>query len=285
MLILGFDIDKVCFCVVKYINFFLLGIFFMKKKASLHNGHWERVRQRIITLPVANLTDADVLEGLLQFVFRRADTNEIARRILEKFGNVTTLLDANYRDLEGIEGLGETSINKLLALFKCMEYLKMEHARQMYSRPTSTANAFDLVKHHFRNLDKEILMAFYINNNYQVLHSEVVARGGKSLEVHMDYEHICNQAKLHRATKVIIAHNHPTGDVGPSEADYLCTCRLYALLRQNDISLIDHIIIGDKTYLSFFSTRMLSYIAEMYEEVVRATQEKIKESKLFYIPR
>ena len=118
---------------------------------------------------------------------------------------------------------------------------------------------------------------FYINNNYQVLHSEVVARGGKSLEVHMDYEHICNQAKLHRATKVIIAHNHPTGDVGPSEADYLCTCRLYALLRQNDISLIDHIIIGENDFYSYLQSGLIDDYLKTTTDVVNNNAELLAE--------
>jgi len=257
----------------------------MKKKASLHNGHWERIRRRVIETPISNLTDTDILEGLLQFIFRRADTNEIAKGMLHKFGNVVTMMDANFDDFADIDGLGETSKNKLLMLFKCIEYLRMEEARLLYSRPNSTANAFDLVKHHFVNLDSEMLMVHYLNNTYNVVHSEVISTSSHGLEVYMDYEQICSKAKLHRASKVIMSHNHPTGDVLPSKADYHCTCKLYAMLRQNNILLLDHIIVSNKGYFSFFNSRILSYIADLYEKVIRYTRDTLQESKLFHIPR
>ena len=258
---------------------------FMKKNAKLHNGHWERIRHRIITTPTANLTDTDILEGLLQFIYRRADTNEIAKNILYKFGNITTLLDATHDDMQNIYGLGETGIDKLLMLFKCIDYIKMEEARLIYSNPASTANAYDLVKHHFRNLDSEKLMVHYLNNQNQVVFDEVIGTSSEGLSVHIDYDRICCSAKLHRASKIVLTHNHPTGDPTPSEADYYCTCKLYAILRQNNIELLDHLILGGTDYYSFFGSSTLLNIATLYDNIMSKTEETLRNSKVFYIPK
>lgn len=252
----------------------------MKKNAKLHNGHWERIRHKVITTPTANLTDTDILEGLLQFIYRRADTNEIAKNILHKFGNITTLLDASHKDLKDVYGLGEIGIDKLLMLFKCLDYIKMQEARIIYHNPDTTSNAFELVKHHFKNLSTEKLMVHYLNNQYQVVFDEVIAISDGDLSVKIDYERICSSAKVHRATYVILTHNHPTGNIHPSEADFYCTCKLYTSLKQYNIKLLDHLIVSGDDYYSFYGSTILSRIENLYDNLIEITTSDLLNNML-----
>ena len=242
----------------------------MDKNPKIHVGHWERTRKRLLHIPTSELSDIDVLEGLLQFVYVRADTNEIARNLLHKFKNISTLSKASVQELMSVTGVGETSAQKIVILFRSLEFIKLQQSTIQYETPTTTFNAYQLISKYFTDYHTEQLQAFYLDTNSNLLHATVIGMGS-SCDVNMDYNAICEQAQRYQSSKVIIAHNHPTGDCRPSVADYQCTSRLYGMLRSIDIRLVDHIILANDKFFSFNSSKILPYIAEMYDRLIDHT--------------
>jgi len=239
----------------------------MDKNPKVHSGHFERTRQRLLLLPTSEFTEIDVLEGLLQFVYLRADTNEIARNLLYKFKNISTIAKTSQMELQKVKGVGELASKKLVVLFRSLDFIKRQQSSITYEIPNTVSNAYRLVSKHFENLHNEELQAFYLDMQNNLIYSTIITQGG-NCDVVTDYNKICEQAQRFKSIKVIIAHNHPTGDPTPSMEDFNCTSKLYGMLRSIDIRLIDHIVIGDKKFFSFNASKVLSYIAQMYDEVV-----------------
>ena len=84
----------------------------------------------------------------------------------------------------------------------------------------------------------------------------------------------------YNAYSAIIAHNHPSGNVMPSKQDYLCTAKLYGLLRAVGSRLVDHIILSNDKYFSFYYTKILPLICEQYEQVLAKTLEHSRHESL-----
>ena len=181
----------------------------MDKSPKVHSGHWQRTRDRILSVPKSELKEIDILEGILQLVFTRADTNEIARRLLYKFHNIVFIAKAKPQDLQTIDGIGVVASQKLAVFFKSVDFIESASHDVVYRSPVNVANAVDLVKQRFEFGPKEKLQAFYMDENNIVLGTPIISEGDLD-KVGMDYQSILNYAQRYNATKVVIAHNHPS---------------------------------------------------------------------------
>ena len=250
----------------------------MDKSAKVHSGHWERTRQRILKVPKTELTDIDVLEGILQLVFTRADTNEIARNLLYKYHNIVFISKATPQELETVAGIGKVASEKLALLFKSIDFIKTAEMDVRYHSPVNVTNAVELVYKNFDLGPKEKLQAFYLDENNNILARPIISEGELS-KVGMDYQSIVEHAQRNKALKVIIAHNHPSNSVYPSYEDYICTTKLYSMLRAIGTRLVDHIIITKDKYFSFYYSKVLPLICEQYEQVLAKTLQKVKKEE------
>lgn len=239
----------------------------MDKNAKIHNGHWERTRERILKSPKVELTEIDVLEGLLQLIFTRADTNEIARNLLYRYHNIVQIAKATPEELENIDGLGKVASQKLAMLFKGIDFIKSAEMDISYKSPVNVTNAVEMVMQNYEFGPKEKLQAFYLDENNIILGRPIITEGDIS-QVGMDYQTIIDYAQRYEATKLIIAHNHPSDNIMPSKEDYLCTAKLYSLLRAIGTRLVDHIIISENKYFSFYYSKILPLICEQYEQMI-----------------
>lgn len=239
----------------------------MEKSAKLHSGHWQRTRDRILKIPKTELSEIDVLEGLLQLVFTRADTNEIARRLLYKFHSIVFIAKASADDLMMIEGIGKVASEKLAILFKSVEFIDQASHNIVYKTPSNVANSVELIRNNFKFDSKEKLQAFYLDENNIILGQPIISEGDLD-KVGMDYNTIVNFAYRYKALKVIIAHNHPSNNAMPSKEDFYCTSALYATLRASGFRLVDHVIVTKDKYFSFYNTKIIALISENYEKVL-----------------
>lgn len=239
----------------------------MEKSPLVHSGHWQRTRDRILSIPKTELTEIDVLEGILQLVLTRADTNEIARHLLYKFHNIVFISKASEQDFEKIEGIGKISAQKLAVLFKSVDFIEMASHDVAYRSPVNVASAVDLVRGRFDFGPKEKLQAFYLDENNVVLGQPIITEGELD-KVGMDYQSILNFAQRYKAIKVIIAHNHPSNNIMPSKEDFVCTSKLYTMLRAAGYRLVDHIIITKEKHFSFYNTRIIPLLGEQYEQLI-----------------
>ena len=249
----------------------------MNKSPLVHSGHWQRTRDRILTIPKTELTEIDVLEGILQLVFTRGDTNEIARRLLHKFHSIVFVAKAKAIDLEMVAGIGKVAAQKIEVLFKSVEFIERAAHNIAYKAPVNVDSGVELVRNNFPKSSKEQLQAFYLDKNNIILGQPIIGEGELD-EVGINYQAIVNYAQRYDAVKVIIAHNHPSGNPMPSKEDFLCTSKLYAMLRVAGYRLIDHVIVAEDKFFSFYNTKIIPYISEQYEAMLNPTLNIAKNS-------
>jgi len=214
--------------------------------------HWpesERPRERLLEHGAHALSDAELLGVLLGSGSRGHSAVELARALLKEFGSLRELLSAAQPRLLRSRGIGPARC----ALLQAALELARRHFREaLRSGPALAApeatRAFLLAQ--LRDRPYEVFCCLYLDNRHRLLAFEELFRGTiDRAGVHP--REVLRQTLHHNAAAVILAHNHPSGVLEPSQADELITRRLREALGLLDVRVLDHFIIGDGTCFSF----------------------------------
>lgn len=217
---------------------------------NLHTGHRQRVREKFLTEGnLDNFAPHNVLEFLLFYSIPRADTNELAHKLIEEFGSLKGVFDAPVEALRQIDGIGENSaalIKLVPALSRTYEQLQANDIKRIYS----TQDAVNYLKPKFIGLKNEILVMLCMNKSGKILNYSQISTGGIDY-TQVDVRKILKIILNCHATEVIIAHNHPNGLCIPSKGDSDMTEMLANSLSSIGTTLRNHIIISESDYFSF----------------------------------
>jgi DNA repair protein RadC len=215
---------------------------------SLAEG--DRPREKFAGLGRHSLSDAELIAIILGSGSRNETAVQLAQRILSSSSNnINELAKLSLNDLKKFRGVGEVKAINIAAAFELGR-------RRRDTRPkgkvkiTSSHDAYEFFHQRLSDLSHEEFRLVLLDRANQILKEEYLSKGGVSGTV-VDIRLICKIAVEHAASGVIIAHNHPSGQVLPSEQDKSITRKLKDALRLFDISLLDHVIIGDRQYFSF----------------------------------
>ncbi|NCA92412.1 hypothetical protein EOM82_04075 [bacterium] len=221
----------------------------MDKEVSSPVGHRERMRNLVREKGLDALAPHQVIEFLLFTAVPRKDTKKIAYALLNKFGSLDGILSASELELKSVSGMTENAVVLLRYLPDFFNYYQKFRFKE---RPVLSAQ--DILPYLLTLFDKEteeVLYLVCLDIKQRLIHSDLIA-GGTSLSVQSSAKKIVETAMRHRAKSVIIAHNHPSEILSPSEEDIKSTFSLGALLDSLDIKLLDHIIIGNRSAYSFY---------------------------------
>ena len=215
---------------------------------AVHDGHRERLKERFRSEGLDGFTEVQVLELLLFYSVPRKDTNEIAHALLEKFGTLAQVLDANPADLEKVPGMGSSS-----ALF--LKLLSAAGRRYQISRTESATILRTLeqcgayLQPRFFGRKHEAVFLLCLDAKCKVLACKQVGEGSVN-SAGVPIRRIVETALSANATMVVLAHNHPSGLALPSADDIQTTKRLAVALDTVEITLIDHLAFSDDDYVS-----------------------------------
>ncbi len=206
-------------------------------------GHRQRLRDRFLAHGLDGFTDSEVLELLLTLGTPRKDCKEEARALLARFGSLAQTLDAGQAELELVRGIGPKNGFALhLVQAVARRYLRQRLAGKEYLR--SSREVGDYLTHAMRGLKREVLMAVFLDSSLAIIDSAVVAEGTlASNTVHP--RELIKLALAKHAASLVIAHNHPSGNLTPSEEDKRLTRHLFVALAFTGIRLLDHLLVGD----------------------------------------
>jgi DNA repair protein RadC len=215
---------------------------------QLHHGHRDRMRERAEQGGLDGFADHEVLELLLFAIIPRANTNPIAHRLLKRFGNLSAVLEADPKDLAGVDGIG-TKGGMFLAQIPHIARRYM-HDRIVRDNPALTSP--DAVSQYLIPLmasrAQEVVYLLCLDAQFKVRFAALISEGTVA-EAHVHRRHVIQEALRHQAVSVILAHNHPAGSTEPSVADRHLTQRIHAALAAVDIPMLDHVIVaGEKTF-------------------------------------
>jgi DNA repair protein RadC len=201
----------------------------------------ERPREKLLSRGVSALSDAELIAILLRTGTRGANVIVVAEQLLQRFGSFAGLARAPVLELAKVKGIGLAKGIQLAASFAVGARLAAERIRNEPIDNPQTV--YDLLGPEMRLLDRESLRAVLLDAKQRLITVQEISVGTLSESLAHPRE-IFKAAITHSAFSFILAHNHPSGDPSPSEADGRLTRRVAEASRILQITLHDHVIIG-----------------------------------------
>ena len=208
----------------------------------------ERPRERFIKLGPQNLSNQELIAIILRTGTKAESVIQLAQRLIKEFEGLRMLKDATLEELTKIKGIGKAKAIQLLAAVELGRRINSLTNEERYAirSPEDGAN---YVMDEMRFLNQEHFVCLYLNTKNQVIHKQTVFIGSLNASIVHPRE-VFREAFRRSAASIICLHNHPTGDPTPSREDIEVTRRLKECGRMIGIEILDHIIIGDKKYVS-----------------------------------
>jgi len=222
-------------------------------------GHRKRLRQRFLKGGLETLHDYEALELLLTLAIPRRDVKPIAKEAIKRFGSFRAVLDAPLEELRQISGIGETAAVAIkLVRELALLYLKPQTAADLSLRQPrpeeitldTPQRLFDYCRAAFGSKPNEEFVVIYLNTRFRILDMETLVVGTIDRAV-VHPRRVMEEALKRNAAYLVLVHNHPGGDVTPSEADKTITRALVLAGKTLDITVYDHVIVSQEKIFSF----------------------------------
>lgn len=230
----------------------------MSEKESLHDGHRKRLREKF-NKGKETFKEHELLELLLSYSVPRKDTNPIAHRLINQFGSLSNVLEANPEILSSVEGVGETSAT-LISLVNYIISLKAD-AKKEDIKLDNLESVKKLAVNLFKGLDHEVFYMFYLDANKKVL-GYTKLDDGKINTVRLDFEAFTKGILSYKPKSAVIMHNHFAKFPYPSDEDDKATANVCTFLRFHKVTLFDHVIVSNDEAYSYFYDNRLQNIKE-----------------------
>ena len=209
----------------------------------------ERPREKLIQRGATALSDAELLAIFLRTGIAGCSAVELARRLVNEYGGLRTLFQADRKRFCATRGLGDAKYAQLQAVLE----LARRHLAESLMRGDALKNPAETRRYltaRLRDYPYEVFACLFLDTRHRVISYEELFRGTiDGASVHP--REVVRRALQHNAAAVILAHNHPSGIAEPSDADRRITTRLQDALALIDIRVLDHIVIGDQRATSF----------------------------------
>ena len=210
----------------------------------------DRPREKMMAKGKASLSNAELIAILIGSGNNELSAVELSRVILDSVdNNLITLSNLTLSDLMKHKGIGEA---KAITIVAALELGKRRRAAEanMPKEVKSSKDTFERFLPYIDDPSQEHFLVMYLNQSNHPLKVECVSKGGTT-NVIADPKIIFKNALNLGATCIVLGHNHPSGNPRPSEEDRLLTKKLFGAGKLLDISVTDHIIIGNERYYSF----------------------------------
>lgn len=208
----------------------------------------QRPREKALRYGLESLSDLELVALILQSGNKNRSVFEIASDVLKESEGLSKLMLMHVNTLMQIQGIREVKALQLLAsveLSKRVIRSKVYHVSIM--RPEDVIEWFEF---EYGSLPQECFIALYLDTKSKLISHRVLFKGTLNESVVHPRE-VFKEAFLQNANSVLIAHNHPSGDCTPSQADFEVTYKMVHVAMTMGVNLIDHIIVGQNQYYSF----------------------------------
>ncbi len=221
----------------------------------MHEGHRDRLKDRYIKEGLSGFEDHEALELLLFYAIPRRDTNELAHVLLDAFGNLKNLFEANVKDIMNVPGIGKNAA----ALIK----LTAEIAAKYWFAPaagktnvSSIIKAKDYAQSLLYGKNTEHFYAAMTDASFNVKTSELISTG-TTTEAGVPVRKVIEAVIRSGVDKLMVFHNHPGGKAKPSLSDIELTGKIVTAAASINVQLTDHIIVGEDGCFSFAEQQLI----------------------------
>lgn len=218
----------------------------------------DRPREKLMNLGRQSLTNAELLAIILGGGNKEKNAVELAKEILLSVNNnLSELSKLSYKDFcNRFNGVGPA---KAISIVAALEFGYRRKQSTSLQRPiiNSSSDAYNAVAHLLLEKDVESFFVMLLSNNNKLIRIVPISHGGIN-ETLVDRKIVFKAALENNAVKIILTHNHPSGDMKPSQADINTTRTIVEAGKIMSIQVLDHLIIGeDERYYSFLDNGMI----------------------------
>lgn len=216
----------------------------------------EKPRERFLKYGRENISNNELIEIILKSGTRKISIKEISHNILSSVNNINELKTAEISTLEKIEGMSKIKAIELIAAIELGRRVYEDNKYQNLVKLTSPATIIDYFHTEYKDKKQEIFTVLYLDNQKNYLDKKELFKGTVNYSLVHPRE-IFKEAYLLSASYIVCIHNHPSGDATPSKNDIELTRKIKELGILHGITLMDHIVIGDNNYYSFYEDNNL----------------------------
>lgn len=227
----------------------------------------DRPRERFIKYGPNNLSNEELLSIVLKTGVKGYSVKDLSNNILKEINDITELKDVSINKLININGIGETKAITLLSA--------IELGRRVYSRKdnikvvfNNSKDIYNYIKDKLIYKNQEYFYSLYLDNKNKLIEDKLLFIGTLN-KANIHPREIFKYAYLNNSSKVIIIHNHPSNDILPSKEDINITKNIVEIGKIQGINVIDHLIIGNNNYYSFYDNNDLGDNYEKEEKDIK----------------
>ncbi len=216
----------------------------------------DRPRERLKHKGTHSLSNEELLAIILKTGTKEASVKLIATKLLTQVGGVRNLPRLNMQEIMKIKGLGEAKACTLLAVIELSKRINKKIDIIKNTKITSSSLVYKYYKDILQDKFQEYFYCLYLDNNKRVISDKLLFKGTLNQSLVHPRE-IFKEAYLLSANSIICVHNHPSGNILPSNDDLILTERLEKAGNLLGIILVDHVIIGKNNYYSFYENNLI----------------------------
>lgn len=216
---------------------------------NIHAGHRGRLLDTVCNAGIETLSSVQAMEFILTYIFPRGDVNPLAHRLLDKFGNIASVLDAEESELMTVRGIGERAA-KLIRQLTEIFFLYQTCKRTKRENLSGYDAIFDYSEQLLRFKNNEELFIVGLDCSKNIIAKRKLASGSINM-VGITPLQISNFLSSTHAAMVFVTHNHPGGAAVPSDQDKSATEYLSNLCQTLGVQFIDHVLVGEDGVYSF----------------------------------
>ena len=216
-----------------------------EKEKNLHAGHRARLKARFLREGLDNFEEHNIVELLLFFGVPFKDTNDIAHRLLWRFGGIRQMFDAPYEQLCEVEGVGE-NVATLIKLVPqlCRIYIKEGNDAEKYDNVDKLGR---MLAARYIGVDRETVYLTLLDNSFRLISIDKIFEGSVN-SASVSTRMIAELSLKNNASMAVLSHNHPRGIAVPSMDDIETTSRLVHLFDSIGVPMLEHLLVAGGSY-------------------------------------
>lgn len=211
----------------------------------------EKPRERLVRYGKENVSTNELIEIILKSGTRKAGIKEISHNIMSSVNNINELKNMEISTLMNVEGMSKIKAIELIAAIELGRRVYEDDNYKEMVKLTSPDTIINYFHSLFKNKKQEFFYVVYLDNQKKYIDKKLLFKGTVNYSLVHPRE-IFKEAYLLSASYIICLHNHPSGDASPSGNDIEITRKIKEIGNIHGIGLLDHIIIGNNNYYSFF---------------------------------
>ena len=207
-----------------------------------------RPRERLLSNGASSLSDYELLAIILRTGSKKLSALDLAKKVISEFKNIGAFNDISISELKKIDGIKDAKAIEILASIEFGKRVCNYYERRVCLKDRTLAYKF--IRYDLENLNHEELRVYYLDVRGGLIESKIMSVGSVE-STGCDLREVVKWALKLSSYHLYIAHNHPTGNPEPSDADIVFTRQLIAYCENMGVRIVDHLIIGKNSYYSF----------------------------------